>query len=323
MRVDFQDELDEVMSLDDHIDLGQQTDIDLQIHTDLKPKTATAPSSFPKFNSLPQYIRRMIWKLAMDEESGARYVALDSRLSICRPVPALAHVCRMSRSVAFEKGGVFELGDGSITWFRPDTDFVYWDSVKFNLGELTSSVQNLIMPLVENCSSGQLFDRLSETFEELFVSDDPSRLENIFISVEWTTASNIWSEMAISQLFGSSRIVAPALDQFDPLIDHVDGTSLVLPGTIDNMWKQYRAIPFDTSVAWRTYAGEVLRAWIHTAAWFSDLIGEDQFEDFENERLMHPDGGSWWDWFADRAPSIFPTLVFARMDGDEIIMTFA
>ncbi|KAI1656634.1 hypothetical protein F4813DRAFT_362618 [Daldinia decipiens] len=155
----------------------------------------------------------------------------------------------------------------------------------------------------------------------LFVADDPSHLNNIFISIQSATVSNIWSEMAVSRLFGPDTIVTPALNQLDPLIDHVDATSLVLPGTVAEMWRQKRAIDFDDSPEWVNYAGEVLGAWVHTAAWFSNEIDGDQFDAFESGKLEHPYGGTYWDWFANRAPNIFPTLVFARLKDDEIIVT--
>ncbi|KAF3055805.1 hypothetical protein GL218_07218 [Daldinia childiae] len=332
MRVDLQEELDEVMSLDestshdesmgldevtsvDHMDLSQQSDIDSM------PETATAPSSFPQFNSLPQHVRRMIWKHAMDEELGAHHIVVSNHRSVCRSVPALAHACRMSRSIAFEKGGVFKLGNGDRTWFCPATDFVYWDTDKYDLGELTSSVQNLIVPFFAGNNFNEVFHHFSEKFEAFFVPGNPSQLKNIFISVEWAATTDIWSDMAISRLFGSRTILAPALDQFDPLIDHVNDTCPVLPGLVAEIWKKHEAIDFDQSVKWRKYAGEVLHAWMNTAAVFSNKISGDQLDDFWKERLMHPNGGSWLKWFEDRAPNIFPTFMFTKPDDDEIVMT--
>ncbi|KAI0848913.1 hypothetical protein F5Y00DRAFT_269872 [Daldinia vernicosa] len=303
MKVDVSMEFDDAMSLDVEMDVDEELE------------TTARPSNFPEFNSLPPILRHMIWKNAMDEERVARHVVLTDSIRVTRPVPALAHVCAESRSLVFQEGGVFELGDGGMTFFRPAIDFVYLDSAEFNLGELTSEVQNLIVPYSS-------FHQISETFENFFVADEPKQLKTIFIAMEVAAVNDNWSEMAISQLFGSRTIVAPALGQFDPLIEHIESTLPVLPGTVVQRWKQKTAIPPEESAKWDSCVGDVLSAWINTAAVFSNQISEDQFEDFEAGRLMHPDGGTWWDWFADQAPDIYPTVVFVKHVGDEIIETF-
>ncbi|KAI0116922.1 hypothetical protein F4814DRAFT_447927 [Daldinia grandis] len=311
MMVDCQNELDQVTGLDDNTNVA----INLQVQADQKPKTGVAASSFPKFNSLPWHIQCMIWKRARDDR-GVKHVVLTDDLCITRPVPALAHACRMARQVAFDNGRVFELGNGSKTWFSPATDFVYLHSEKFNLGELTLMVQNLIIPAAAN----REFNQAAKTFEGLLAPCHPRRLENIFVALELAPVSNVWSEMAITQLFGSSTVIAPALSLLDPLEDNVKAAFPVLPGTVVKMWKQYTAIPFHESMEWSECAGDVLYAWIHTAGWFSKRFGKHKFAEFENMTLKRRDGCSWWEWFENRAPDVFPTVVFMRPDKDEITM---
>ncbi|KAK6948286.1 hypothetical protein Daesc_010051 [Daldinia eschscholtzii] len=267
-------------------------------------------SGFPKFESLPPSVQRKIWKFAMDARE-PRHVYLTDGTRLCQPVPALVDVCRMARSVAFEDGRVFQLGDGRFTWFCPSKDFVYWDSFRYNLGELTSEVRNLIIPYYGPDSDRRIIRAMSD----LFLGGNPSQLETIFVVVSSAIAHGDWSEQSVSRFFGDRTIIAPALTQVDSLIDVVDDKEMVLPEAARNMWRESKEINFDDSGVWSDYAGDLLLAWINLTGHFCNDISAADFPDFEKEELMHPSGTTWWDWFATHEPLIVPTMAFMNNDG--------
>ncbi|KAI1465663.1 uncharacterized protein F4812DRAFT_461358 [Daldinia caldariorum] len=277
------------------------------------PQGNTMLVAFPQFSLLPQHIQDHIWQLIMEARK-PHHVILQDGFKHCQPVPAIAHVCRAAREIAFQNGGIFRLGNGTPTWFNPEKDFIFWDSER-NLGQLSSKVQNLIMPFYRD--SG--FNTLCDIFEDLFEGGIPSSLRSVYIATEQMSESDFWNSYGVANFFGDEPILAPTLNQFDPLIGRVEAVQQWLRHESLARWRRQRMTNFDDSEEWQDHAGEVLHAWIYTSGLFSDAIKDADFDDFENEVLMHPEGGSWWEFFARRGPSIYPTAVFMRLDNATLV----
>ncbi|KAI1798620.1 hypothetical protein F4811DRAFT_174522 [Daldinia bambusicola] len=265
---------------------------------------------FPHFSLLPQHIQNIIWHLIMEARK-PHHVLLQDGILHCQTVPAIAHVCQAARDIAFQYGKIYQLGNGTRTWFNPDKDFVFWDS-GFNLGELTTKVQNLILP---NYS----FSVLCDVFEDLFEAGNPSSLQSIYIAQEQISETDLWSPDGPANFFGDEPILALAMDQFDPLIGRVEAVEQWLLPEAYHRWFRQLMTNFDISEEWQDYAGEVLHAWVNTSGRFCNEISHRDFKAFENELLMHPAGGSWWDFFADRAPTIVPSVVFMKLEDADLL----
>ncbi|KAI8960760.1 hypothetical protein F5Y11DRAFT_328703 [Daldinia sp. FL1419] len=277
---------------------------------------AEARPQFTLFRRLPGHIQRMIWQQAMDER-GDHYVVLKKGLCVRQPLPALAHVSEMARNVAFENGGIFFLGDGSCTWFNPEKDYLYWENNDIGLGQLGPSVQKLILTPIER------FEDLHVVFHELRGSNKPSQLKAIFVAGETIVVDDYtyqWNQLIMSQLFESNKILAPALSQFDSLIDRIDDAIFAFPHDVMRVWGEWVMVPWDENPeAWSRIAGDILLAWIRVAAMYSEEVGFRPFLDLELDIIQHPSGVSMWDYFESILPDLYPTIMFLKCDGKELI----
>ncbi|KAI0383739.1 hypothetical protein F5Y04DRAFT_278364 [Hypomontagnella monticulosa] len=233
-------------------------------------------------------------------EDLARYVLVSL---LCR----IVHAGPSSVTEA-ETGLLYELGNGARTWFCPHKDFLLWGGFDVALGQLGSVVQNIVIPreLIGN------YPKACETFQMLLENGGLRQLKNIYVDVG-NKFTLIDDDRLQDELFSSSSIIVPDLGTYDNRMARIDDAAPMLPADVLGHWYKHKTMVLNNEQEWEEMSGDIMYAWITTKACLSGEISGQDYDDFEAGVLMHPSGRSWWDYFAESAPTIRATCVFAQI----------
>ncbi|KAL7628732.1 hypothetical protein AAE478_000247 [Parahypoxylon ruwenzoriense] len=240
--------------------------------------------SFSQFTHFPEGIPQRVWKKAMP---GTRYVFQSPTTQILEAPPALAHTRWASREAEVDTGKAYQLENGRRTWFQPRTDVFIWNGSQPCMGELADDVRAIVIP----CAMLRSYTRACQTFELLLGNEELRRIETIFVEMNdsFTIFDHPWNQIVGPWLFGRDTIVVPNLLISDRTTARVDSVSSILPNDIAERWGQNRQLAFtDDNVWYNDYAGDIIHAWVSTKGSLNPEIGDDQLDDFEAGRLMHP-----------------------------------
>ncbi|XDG07058.1 hypothetical protein ABKA04_006673 [Annulohypoxylon sp. FPYF3050] len=282
--------------------------------TDREILFATDRPFFHQFPTMPAELQLEVWENATPEPQ-AGYILLCNSAQVLQAPPAMAHACKTSRDVVLKSGRVYELENGTMTWFNQETDFFLWGGGSPRLGELAPAIQNIVIP--RRILSD--YSKACETFEHLLTDSEFTGLQNIFVNLEeeFTFVNKQWNPQVESTLFDSesNTVIVPDLNIYNNSMDRIDRIAPMLPQRLADHWQQHKGIAFneDDDHWWVVLGGQIMHAYLSTVARLCEEITEDQYEEFEMGTLMHPSGEiSWWDFLFERAPYILPTQIFAR-----------
>ncbi|XXG94041.1 hypothetical protein Hte_000292 [Hypoxylon texense] len=258
----------------------------------------------------------------MSDDDRPRYIAPDTSNQVAQMPPVLAHVCQQSRKVALKTGRMYELGGGTGTWFRPETDVFLWKASLDHLDfeELAGHVRTMVIPrfAIKN------YKEACVTFGWLLNEAGFTQLNTIYVEMSYTLFPSVfetWHPEIKTRLFKTDTILIPNLFLAeDEVRVKIDSMSHLLPDELAYYWKSNRAMSFTEVNEWTDHmAEEITSAWVSTQARRTSEIGEDQVKAVENKVLMHPSGISWWAYFANNAPAFTPTCVLTRISDREVV----
>ncbi|KAI1376300.1 hypothetical protein F4677DRAFT_445559 [Hypoxylon crocopeplum] len=260
----------------------------------------TAGSSASPFFRLPIALQSKIWENASD---GPHYIVQSPSVRIRQMPPVIAHVCRLSRHIALETGRVYQLGDGTKTWFNPAADVVLWGGNNPGLGELSDHVRNIAIPR-------PLLDDYSKAFNTfaMLLEHGVSQLKHVFVNMETKFALLDSDAKVASKVFDLNTIAMPNLNKSGDQTTRIDSVISLLPQHIAEYWYSYRETDFEYENEWEDIQGDIVFAWYSAVTELTHEIPQDRLNDFEKETLMHSNG---------QAPIFWPTFLFIRFSGQE------